>query len=226
MMRAYVRAVTALLVVALCASAAPTRARKLYPVDEARRDQSFWTFRERLRRAVRERDEKFVVSILHPRVELSFGGHQGVKDFREMWLGRESRGDLWKELGDVLRLGGAFEAATGRKSFCAPYTFLKFPRDADVFEHGAITGKNVRVRARPDPRAPVIETLSYDVVKAEFFVGVGESGEGAAGWVKVTTPGGRAGYVAEEYIRSPVDYRACFGKYRGRWLMTAFIAGD
>jgi hypothetical protein len=34
------------------------------------------------------------------------------------------------------------------------------------------------------------------------------------------------GFVALQYIRSPVDYRAYFQKSGGRWRMTLFIAGD
>ncbi|HSE31218.1 MAG TPA: hypothetical protein VLA93_06545 [Pyrinomonadaceae bacterium] len=37
---------------------------------------------------------------------------------------------------------------------------------------------------------------------------------------------GQSGYMAEEFIRSPIDYRAGFAKQEGRWVMIFFIAGD
>ncbi len=46
------------------------------------------------------------------------------------------------------------------------------------------------------------------------------------GWIGVTLKDGRRGYVAEQYIWSPVGYRAIFDKNNGKWTMTALIAGD
>ena len=201
---------------------------KLFPVDEGTKDPSFSAFRERLLRAVRGRDERFILSILDPNIELSFGGHRGIKDFKEMWLTKNSREDLWTELNAVLSLGGAFVTSGGGKQFCAPYTFTNFPDDVDAFEYAAITGNNVRVRARPELSSPIVSTLTYDVVRADFYYDPRDSQEekGTPGWVKITTPEGRQGYVAARFIRSAVDYRACFRKVKGSWRMTAFIGGD
>ena len=45
-------------------------------------------------------------------------------------------------------------------------------------------------------------------------------------WYKIETLGGKKGFVSAEFVRSPIDYRACFEKKNGKWKMTAFVAGD
>ena len=104
---------------------------KLYPVDEASKEPTFFTFRARLIQAVQRRDTGYLLSILSPNdiVEVSD------------WGGNKARGEK---------------------------------RD----------------------------------------------------WIKVKLSDGQSGYVAQEFIRSPIAYRAAFAKEEGRWLMTYFIAGD
>lgn len=211
------------LVAALAVFIAPAtaRERKLYPVDDGQKDASFNSFRERLLKAARERDRKHLLSIIDPKIKWSFGGDDGVAGFRRHWKLDGDDSELWGELTNVLSLGGTFSTSRGRREFWAPYTFSRFPDDLDAFEYAAVTGKDVRVRAKPNTDAPVVANLSYDLVKAEFP----EKG-GAGGWAKVTIPGGKQGYVAKNFLRSPVDYRACFRNVKGKWLMTVFIAGD
>jgi len=55
---------------------------KLYPVDEAARDPSFFLFRSRLLQALHDRDEKFLFSILSPDIKSRFGGDAGIDDFK------------------------------------------------------------------------------------------------------------------------------------------------
>ncbi len=216
--------VAALMIVFVGGASVAAKERKLRPVDEAGKDVSFKSFRDTLMKAIEARDTKYVLSTLDPKIHLSFGGSAGIKDFKEMWKPDDPKSELWNELGTVLSLGGTFDTMEGRREFCAPYTFTLFPSDLDAFNYGAVIGENVRVRAQPNPSAPIIATLSYDIVRANFS-NANESG-GKSGWVEVVTPAGKRGYVSEKFIRSPVDYRACFRKTRGKWLMTTFIAGD
>lgn len=197
------------------------RERKLYPVDDGQKDASFNSFRERLLKAARERDQKYLLSVIDPKIKWGFGGDDGVAGFRRHWKLDGDDSELWNELTNVLSLGGTFSTNEGRREFWAPYTFSRFPDDLDAFEYAAITGKDVRVRAEPNRDAPVVANLSYDLVKAQFPE---EGGPGE--WAKVTIPGGKPGYVAKNFVRSPVDYRACFRSVKGKWLMTVFIAGD
>jgi hypothetical protein len=207
---------------------------KLYPVDEGPRDRSFTRFRQRLLQAARLRNRRYIWSIVDPRIECSFGDAHGKKDFIRMWGDRES--GLEEELITLLSLGGEF---VGKGEFCAPYVFTRFPDKIDAFDYQAIIGRNVRVRSRPSRTAPVLGVLSYDIVKASASEPVRKKEDRLEGvsylsdslysrddWMKVITPQGRTGYVAARYVRSPIDYRACFKKRHGRWWMTALVAGD
>ena len=203
----------------VAASAAP---RKLYPVDEAPRDPSFLAFRNQLIAAVRKRDLRFIHRILALDVTSSFGDEETIAAFKRRFEGKHPEADLWQELLTALSLGGQFQ---GRHRFCAPYVLTRWPEVVDMADYQAIIGKNVRVRIRPSEAASVVETLSYDLVKVDLEGSVPPHSDHPT-WVKITTPMGHPGYVASPDIRSCVDYRACFEKRRGRWRLTALVAGD
>ena len=126
------------------------------------------------------------------------------------------------ELAIVLSLGGAFDKDG---IFEAPYISAKWPENKDGFELGAIIGENVRVRAAPQISSSIMRQLSFDIVEVSDWGGNKARGE-KRDWIKVKLSDGQSGYVAQEFIRSPIAYRAAFAKEEGRWLMTYFIAGD
>ena len=195
---------------------------KLYPVDEAARVPSFFVFRARLFEAIRQRDSAFVISILSPNIKNSFGGNDGIAEFKKSWKPERPDSKFWKTMMDVLALGGSFE---GDNSFTAPYTFSKFPDDFDAFEYGVVVGENLRVRKEPKLDSQVIGTLSFDVVKVSDWTPK-QSGGSKQEWISVTQADNVKGYVAKEFIRSPVDYRAIFQKKDGNWQLAAFVSGD
>lgn len=205
---------------------APAYADKLYPVDEGAKEPSFNNFRQQLRSAIKRRDTKFILNRLDPNISVSFGVcGSGIKCFKELWQPQKPSSELWHELSKVIELGGTFENNENGKLFCAPYVFTKFPRQVEgkevegVPEYSVITGKDVNVRSRPSLKAPVVATLSYDIVKTIF-----EENSNNSNWVKIATP--IPGYVSNQFVRHPIDYRACFQINKGRWVMTVFIAGD
>jgi hypothetical protein len=127
----------------------------------------------------------------------------------------------------VLTNGGKFIKEGKNKLFCAPYIFTDFPEDLDAFEYQVIFGENVNLRFRPDAAAEVTAQLSYNVVKVDYENSIGDGGEPATySWLKIETLGGKKGFVSAKYVRSPIDYRACFEKKNGKWKMTTFVAGD
>ncbi len=201
--------------------------RYVRPVDEAKQDASFYAFRTRLIAAAEKHDAKFINSVLDPKIQLSFGGHAGLKDFKEMWAIEKPNSKFWDEFLPVIKNGGSFFKEGKTKIFYAPYTFNSFPSDLDGFEHFAIFGNNVNLRERPDAGSNIVDRLSYNVVKIENEATVMKPGNSdEADWYKVATLGGKTGYVKAEYVRSPIDYRAGFEKKRGQWKMVTFIAGD
>lgn len=205
---------------------APAYADKLYPVDEGAKDPSFNNFRQQLRSAIKRRDTKFILNRLAPNISVSFGVcGSGIKCFKELWQPEKPNSKLWHTLSEVIDLGGTFDNSQSGKLFCAPYVFTKFPSKVNgeeiqgVSEYSVITGKDVNVRSRPSLKAPVVATLSYDIVKTRF-----EENGSNSDWIKITNP--TPGYVYKKFVRHPLDYRACFQINKGRWVMTAFIAGD
>lgn len=212
---------------------AAAQERYVMPVDEAAQDPSFLAFRTKLIAAAERKDTKYLMSIVDPKLEYSFGGYSGLAQFKKLWKLGRADSKFWKEFLLVLKNGGTFtgEGRNRLNSFAAPYTFTTFPNDLDGFEYHAIFGSNVNLRERPGTDSPVIAMLSYNVVRVDEQrstrkkTGPGEY-DFEYDWYAVETLGGKKGFVKSEYVRSPIDYRAGFEKKRGIWKMTFFIAGD
>lgn len=216
--------IRALLVVT--ALALPPRAAaqvaELLPVDEAVRAPDFFTFRAQLQAAVARRDTAALLAVVHPDVRNTFGDDNGIAAFRRRWGLAEGGDDLWRELGLVLALGGSF---SDDSTFTAPYVFSAWPDTLDAFEHVAVIGRGVRVRAAPDAASAVIGVLSFAVVPRVYDPKRGTE-PASSRWVAVRLGDGRTGFVAAGYVRSPVDYRAIFRRRGGQWQLLTFIAGD
>lgn len=201
--------------------------RYVRPVDEAKKDASFLAFREKLISAVKKRDTKYLLSIVDRDIKASFGGDEGIEDFKRMWKISSPKSKLWDELLTVLTNGGKFDKEGKNTYFAAPYSFNGFPDDLDVFEYQLIFGNNVNLRAKPDLQAKVVAQLSYNVVKVDYQNSVSDKkNDGEYIWLKIETLGGKKGFVNAKFVRSPIAYRAIFEKKGRNWKMTAFIAGD
>ena len=201
--------------------------RKLLPVDEGSKDPTFKAFRDALIDAVKRKDTQFVLGVVAPDILNDFGGGNGIQNFKTKWrLGKTEESKVWAELDTVLSMGGSFRVEEGKKTFWAPYVYSTWPDDFDCGEDAqcyAVTGDHVNARREPGSAAPIVASLSYDIVKSKIEDVPNKTPEG---WTKVIVPGGAAGYVATRFLRSPGDYRAGFARVKGKWLMTAFIAGD
>lgn len=199
-----------------------SRRYQLFPVDDGSKDTSFLQFRERLLKALKERDVNFVISVLDPAIRCSLGGGDGgPQEFRDYWkLQAPGTSELWRELTTVLSMGGKLDRLDDHLQFTAPYTFSHYPQHFDAFESLAIIRPRVNLRARPNLTSPVVTALDYDVVHTV------DNWRPEVVWTRVRTPEGRTGYVMSRYLRSAIDYRAMFSNAGGRWRMTMLIAGD
>lgn len=196
--------------------------RKLEPVDEAAKDASWVSFRNRLLNAVEKRDIKFVLGILDRNVRASIDGTRGVAGFRKAWDVDASDTALWRELRAVLFLGTAYlKREKGPRELCAPYLLARWPTDIDPLDYGAIITKDVLVKAEPRSDSQTLQTLSYEIVLVADWDIADKAAADKQRWVKVKIKTGE-GYVPEEQIRSPVEHSACFTKTEGGWRMTAF----
>ena len=199
---------------------------KLFPIDESAKDPSFVEFRNELMRAAANRNVEFIVSVLEPRVVNDFGGEGGIEEFKAKWSPDKPESKLWETLRLILSMGGSYYASDPEPEFWAPYVYSRWPKEFDSFEYAAATAARVRVRSRPDFNAPVVATLSFDVVKFgnQDWLPMAEAGPNS--WVKIVTLRGIEGYVSSRYVRSPIDYRIGFVRKSGKWSIKVFVAGD
>ena len=215
-----------LCLIVLSFSNALAQERFVKPVDEAKKDTSFLAFRTKLIEAVKKRDAKYILSIVDQNIKNSFGGNNEIEEFKERWKINDSKSEFWNEFLPVITNGGKFIEGED-KMFCAPYSFTESPDDLDAYSYNVIFGKNIKLRSKPDLRAKIIAQLSYNVVKVDYENSIKINAEEFEySWLRVETLGGKKGFVKAEFVRSPIDYRACFEKKRGKWKMTAFISGD
>jgi hypothetical protein len=196
----------------------PQSLRVLRPVDEASRDPSFAAFRGRLLSVIAKRDADALLRVVAPDVLTSFGPESGIGAFRATWHPERNDSEVWPTLRRALELGGSFVG----NEFCAPYVSSAFPDDLDGFTSAVVISPHAPLRASPRPQASVIAYLANEIVEVQ----PGSLDEGG-GWVAVIrTAAPRRGYVARRYLRSPIDYRACFARGPNGWRMTSFVAGD
>jgi len=219
------RSVSILFVLSILTICNAAQERYVKPVDEAAKDSSFLAFRTKLIAATERRDAKYVLSIVDPKIQLGFGGVDGIANFKRDWKLTSKNSRFWKEFLTVLKNGGTFEKG-GTTTFMAPYTFTTWPEDLDAFDYQVIFGNNVNLRKQPNMNAEVIGKLSYNIVQIEPET-IPKSGKSEyPEWWEIKTLGGQKGYVKNEFVRSSIDYRAGFTKKRGVWKMGFFLAGD
>jgi hypothetical protein len=219
-----IRTIAASILVTIFALSAFSQERYVKPIDEAPKGPSFLAFRKKLIAAAERKDSKFLLSIVDPNIKNGFGGQDGLANFKREWKITSKNSRFWKEFLPVIKNGGSF--SNNGRSFMAPYTFSSWPDDIDGFDYHVIFGNNVNLRKSPDLKGEVNAQLSYNVVKVEYKT-LPKSGKSEhPGWLQVKTLGGLSGYVAEEFVRSHIDYRAGFSKKRGVWKMDFFLAGD
>ena len=203
---------------------------KLYPVDEAQTDTSFFLFREDLLTAIQNKDIFSLVQHIDENIKCSFGDENGLSGFIKLWQldspSKTSSSPVWSTLEQVLNSGGTFDQ--DRQLFIAPYLYATFPDKYDSFEYGAITGSGVRLRTEPGLQSQTIKNVSYEIVK---LLGPSDKTETIQGethpWVQVELLDGTSGYVFGKFVGSPIDFRAGFERQSNdRWKMIFLVAGD
>lgn len=201
-------------------------------VDEAQPGTDFYQFRARLRQAVSQRDASFIRQIAAPGIKLSFGNPITLDD-RQI---NNPNALFWKQLERTIATGCAVYTATGSasESWACPHAFVipETINAPDAYSMVIITATGVNVRDRPSLTAPMIGSVSNEVVKynnqspevqSEAFR---QAQETLDGWMPIVLPNGRSGFVSSRYAYSPVGYRAIFSKVNGQWQMQAFVTGD
>ncbi|MDE2563731.1 MAG: hypothetical protein KGL48_15930 [Sphingomonadales bacterium] len=198
------------------AKPAPVTEQSFAPRDECSRLPGWPAFRDKLARAVADKDVRAFAALAAHDVKLDYGGGSGRRELRER-LGDPARG-LWRELAQILPLG----CSDANGILALPWYFWNLPIDIDPHAAMLVTGDAVPLRAKPDPDARVLATLDWPVVAlppGKF--------DPAARYTPVRTRAGKLdGYVLTAKLRSVLAYRLVAERQGSDWKLTAFIAGD
>jgi hypothetical protein len=198
---------------ALLASPSPTAPLKLPPVDQCRTDPGLPAFRAKLANAANKRDAEALLAMVSPDVLIDFGGGAGKQVFIEQWRPREVESALWPLLDRILPLG----CARSGKARVIPSLIEQLDPFEDEVERililpGALLYKGAGEKSpRPKTEPWTLATVTSRV--ADWGTGV-------------RLPDGRQGYVPDDDVYEPLGYRMVIDKRAGKWLITAFVAGD
>jgi hypothetical protein len=212
-------------VLLLLATAGDAEVTKLPPADEGAGDANWQRFKARLLDALVQHDAQFILGIVDPRIR-NTSGKVGAAEFNKLWKPQAATSPLWVELPKVLFLGGVF-VKRGKNvfEFCAPYIYYRWPDGANPDTSGAIIVKEALLKAAPAANSATMQTLSYDLVKVLDWEVADQAHDNPQKWTKLETAAGQ-GYIPEEHVRSPLEYRACFVKSGARWRMTGLEFGE
>ena len=207
---------------------------KLYPVDESHLEPSFAEFKDQLMEAIKRRDREFLRGALADEVSLSPTGFSTRERALAAFDNEDAEVDLWRELRDVLLLGATrltinYPGVPKRDRFCAPSVTTLMPNRIEMIDMLVITGEEVSIHSEPKSSAPVIDSLSYDVVtigpRGRSILPEEINGE-TYPWNQIVTPLGQVGYVYGKYARRWLDHEACFSKINGKWTLYSLSYGD
>jgi len=190
----------------------------LAPADEAAKNPSFQAFREEFLKKLAQKDKNFLLASISKKLKFSPGG--GYSDFKNFYsLDMDAKRSLvWDDITKILKLGGVF---TPEGEFCAPYVYCLWPEGVKTSGMVAVVKENVEIKKSPGKSSATVGTVGYEIVKTNY-----NSVATRAGWTSVETYDGKKGFVPNDAVRDPNDYRAWFKEEGGKWLMTTYISGD
>jgi hypothetical protein len=188
---------------------------RLPPSDTCGSEPGFADFKARLTNVIAQQDARALLAMLSDDVTVNFGGGRGRDAFAAFWkIQGDSTSPVWKELEQALARGCARDG----DALIAPSFLADLPDQFDSFET-AIILPGTRLRAgkgvKTALKGPVLDWALANVLDDE-----GEH------WIEVAVPGGPRGFVSRGRTASLLGYRLNFKQRGGRWLITAFVAGD
>lgn len=211
----------------------------MLPRNEVYKDSALTTFICKLQYAIMRKDVGFLLSVVDKNVKNSFGGNDGIEEFKKVWKVEDANSPIWGCLSKLVSLGGTFSDYKTNKgatpSFLFPYVAnIQLPNDSiDVYSILVITGDKVNVRQNPDKASRAINQLNYDMVYVDYDKSFPKNKPGAIEnevekeWLYVTTLDRKiTGYVFREFTWSPVGYRLFLNKIDGQWKITCLLMGD
>lgn len=202
---------------AMASFAVPPNAPGQYaPRDECSAQEGGAQFLAALKAAIKARDAKAFADLTLPDVVLDFGGGGGREAVLEM-LGQGSA--KWKELDKIMALGCAWDE--DNSALVLPWFFNQDLGDADPFSTMVTLGSEVPLMSRPSRRGRVQKVLNWQLIHV-YEVEVDDPGYRTVAVIDSNYEG----YMRIASLRSQLDYRLRAEKSGGKWLITAFVAGE
>jgi hypothetical protein len=205
-----------MLLVALALSAASPAElpRVLRPIEQCTTDAGFNQFRSRLKQIVAKRDRTAFLALLAPEVLVNFGGGSGPKAFEGEWSFDHSEyGNVWGQLEKMLKMGCARDG----KSRIIPSLSMQIDQNYD----------EDWVLVLP-PGGMIFDVVNNEVVYSEVMpwavAAVTDRNSDTRTYVKLSD--GRTGSLSDDELYEPTGYRMIVEKRGGKWMITAFVAGD
>lgn len=209
------------LLLAAAAAAAPTvTPNRLPPVEQCRGDPEFARYRQNLEDAVTRKDVAALRRVTAANVMVNFGGGATWDDFVRQWAldSNSSGSSLWNEMRKVIALGCAPAPGGGGRVF--PSLFEAVGDDIDPWEL-VVARQGAPLYERPDARGKAIARLDWH--SARLLDTAAPDGWGE---VQLLDDNRGRGWLRISDWISPLGYRLLSERRGGRWVMTAFIAGD
>lgn len=203
----------------------------IVPQHAAQRDPSLTAFLDQLKAIVRARNGAAFLQMVSDDVAAGWSEKRGRGAFAKHWQIEDRNSFFWLELGRLLTLEGD-DTLPG--NYCLPYAWWHADDYDDPLKYsGVLVRADVPLRAAPSASAPVVTTLSYEVVTdvsssdaAGLIERIPHRADGQLLWQKVQLGDGRSGYVDYDSYWSLIGLRIEMNKVNGRWRITVFVAGD
>ncbi|MCW7470240.1 SH3 domain-containing protein [Leptospira kanakyensis] len=197
----------------------------LKPTDASREDKDFFSFKQKLEKAIQEKNIKFIESVIDPQISFDFSEDgMGKSNFLKHWKLKQNpkNPEFWNELSQTVNLGFTFKD----QIWSAPFLFNQTPESIDQYSYSLITGSVVNVRDKPSTKGKILTQLSWEFVKNEYDeTNPKPSSKEPCNFKKVCISDGQIGYICEQYLRSPLGYRVGFSKKKNSWSMIFFVEG-
>jgi len=215
--------ISVLAVALICGPALADR-QSFVPVDEADRDPDLAAFRADLLAKVTARDLEAVITAACPDIYLSHGGEGGPEEFRDNLVagqnepGNDQRESYWTALQDTLSQPGYFD---DQGEFWMPHQWqITLPASLDPAITYFVAGKNVSLRQTGSRSAPIIGSISHEIVIIPEFQPDTE-------FQRVLLTDGTRGFMHRDFLWSMIGHRAALVKSdAGNWQLCTFVSGD
>lgn len=214
-------------------------------VDRVVVGSDFARFRDRLQRAIRNRDIEFIQSILPPEgIRLGFEEPLSLTDLQL----EQANSWFWKLLEKMLRLdsceledypGSIPDAAVWACPNVANTFYRQHPPPLPMAEmedessHVIVIGQGVNVRIQPRIGTRIVGVLYNEVVAFDQSTWNQQErqiqrtlSDPLTGWTPVILPNRVQGYVYNRYAYKLPDPRALFENVNGQWRLFHIVMGN